>query len=197
MMMGVVYYLILGISAKANETNPWAFWYYESSWGMLASTISLTLTILAADHKLCQRIAVIIFELATCMDVIIFPVFNILLAPMIFPNMPHSTGIEKLFYARMFLIHFVPGVFTFLNLYLSDVSFPKQDIYHIAMFCVMYGWANSTGVMYQNSMIEPGFTFLPASSQWFGVLFTFLQAIVQCLIFHLLAVKTAEHRRDK
>lgn len=163
MMMGVAYYLVLGVSAVANTSNPWAFWYYESSWGMLASTISLTLTIIAAEHKLFQRIAVIIFEMAMCMDLIIGPVFNIFLAPMIFPGMPKDNAFDILLMVRMFLIHSLPIIFTSINLYLSDVAFPKQDTYIIAFFCVMYGWANSTGVLNMKSLVEPGFNFTPAN----------------------------------
>ena len=164
------------------------FFFYESEWGFLLTIFSLIASAKASGYTPTptnagnadkqaewQNYAMITAEIAFALNLVITPIFWILMAKEIFPYLPnHGWGlILQIVYATH---HLFPLITSILNLVLTDQYFAKRDYKMLFKVGLAYLGANLFGTWYTGqSVYGPPFDWdKPLTALFFFVLQAFI-----------------------
>lgn len=131
--------------------------FYLTEWGVWISFFALVATMKAVRFDAWQTPAVILMEMAVCLDLIIVPIFWIGLAPMIFPQLIKEWPKDFMVTFTMITHHTVPAIAVFLNLYYTDMKLLKKDWWIQLVMGVLFIPANYAGFIVTGKSLYPGF----------------------------------------
>ena len=166
--------------------------YYESEWGIGITFFSLLFSTLAPLSEWLQTLAVVSSELAMGFNIVITPIFWLILAPMIFPHIDYSTSEGKYTAFEMCFVHGVPICVTTFELLVTDMVFLHRDSWICAGAGVAYTFFNLAGVINL-----PGHMIYPILD-WKHPFLTFIGYLLQAPVLYginmCIATKTQKNR---
>jgi len=166
--------------------------FYLTEWGVWISFIAHIASLKAVKFDSWQKPAVILLEMATCLDLIIVPIFWIGLWPMIYPSLVKGWPADFMTCLTMVTHHTVPAITTFSNLYFTDIKLLKKDWWICLIMGVLFIPANYAGFIVTGQSLYPGFDWTKpvlTAFLWFGV------AVLQTVVYYAFANWT--HRKKQ
>ena len=103
-------------------------YFYETFWGFLFTTFSIMATVKAVWFPKSQWVwvAQLSTECAHTLNLVITPLFWIVLAPMVYPSLSWH-GIDLYTRLHLFTLHAFPIIFTTVNIVLTDMQLDPND----------------------------------------------------------------------
>ena len=181
--------LLLLNSLVTIERNPTGFMhmiYFFSYWGSLFTLMSFTASIFAVSHpKYFQIPAVALTECATAFNLVITPLFWVLLAPNIFEDWHTLEGfIDNIHYMTT---HSIPLISTVFNLYYTpNFKFVTNDYWLVFKLGMMYISCNYVGTIAEG---HPMYPYADWTNFWLTVLLYTILAVIDALAFYFAAKK--------
>jgi len=83
------------------------------------------------------------------------PLFWLLLAPSIFPNLDYKNPVDLFMGIHMLTLHTVPIISSTINILLTDIILLKQDTKWIFWIGIFYMFANLAGTICNGKPIYP------------------------------------------
>jgi hypothetical protein len=138
--------LNLIVTVFLNEYIGTIFFFF-SYWGVVSSLLCLIFSIRASKYpKNNQAPALIFTELSLCFNLIIFPIFWLLLAPIEYSKYPEWTGIDLMTKFHLTTTHCIPIIASLSNVYLTkNMKFFPEDWKIIFLSGIIYIYANYLG----------------------------------------------------
>jgi len=168
----------------------WKLIFYLTEWGVWISFFAHIASMKAVKFDAWQKPAVILLEMATCLDLIIVPLFWIVLAPLIFPALIKAWPADAMTFLTMITHHTIPAIATFSNLYFTDIKLLKKDWWIMLLMGVLFIPANYAGFVVLGQSLYPGFDWtkpIECAFKWFGI------AVLQTVVYYAFARWT--HRK--
>ena len=154
--------LVMAASISTNRLS-W-FFYYFTFWGFLMTFASSIVTFKAAYSKnydpkhpespYLNKMAVFLLEASHCMNLVITPLFWLILAPYIFPYLKW-TGIDLFMRCHMTTLHSFPIICSTLNIVLTDMKLVPEHWTRMVLMGVVYMFANGLGTYMTGHSLYP------------------------------------------
>ena len=145
----------MAMFAASMATNPFVgFFYYLTFWGFIASFVSILASFKATHYPEWIKFAYYSSELAHTLNLIITPLFWIVLAPEIFPTLKWS-GIDLFLRVHLTTLHSVPLIGTTINIVLTDMRLQTAHWKYGFVMGLCYMVANGIGTYATGKPLYP------------------------------------------
>jgi hypothetical protein len=138
------------------------FVYFLTFWGVIVTFFSTIMSAKAASHngysprdqKRLNDIAVASLECAHCLNLLITPLFWIILAPGIFPTLKWH-GMDLFMRLHMTTLHSVPIITSTINIVLTDMKLVPEHWTRMVWMGVIYMFCNGFGTYMTGRSLYP------------------------------------------
>lgn len=175
------------------------FFYFFSFWGFLANLISLVASMQSVQKpEVFQQIAVVSTEISFSMNFVISLIFWVSMASCVFKDLDEWTGINIFLRIYVFVLHTLPLASTSINLYLTDITFYKQDWKIVLIVGLSYMIANCIGCVVLGHRLYPGVDWdVPILSIMIFTSISGLMSAVHFGVSHLISKHKTKQRKSK